>query len=509
MANASASGNTITGTSSSIQGGGVSSQLITSGDGYVEFTVSGTDGNRAAGLSNGNTNQDLADIDFAIRLNGGGAAEIQENEVYKEETTYATNDVFRVEIIGNQVKYKKNGAVFYTSTKTPTYPLLVDSAIYTQGSSISNAIISYGSSDTTPPTVSITAPTAGAAVSGTSMAVNANASDNVGVSGVQFKLDGSNLGSEDTSAPYSIAWNTTSTSNGSHTLSAVARDSAGNSTTSTGVSVTVNNTAPPTILFESNWSTATGNSDNALRDGGRWTWTGDFGGGQLLSVVPSTQVPGGPSVSNVLKVLQKGQNFSANVQVNDFVAPTTDYYLRYYMRNDDTSSAGDHIVTVDTYSYGNLTFMRKFGGSSSFKMYVNFFGCGYVYPVSDWSPSQLLNNGQWYRYEYFVHYVDATHIQVHPRVYDMAGNLILSDANFLQSDYGSQVWNGSNTWNLSSYYGAGYNFCVDPNARADAGGHSLRNFGLGNNGQFGADITNLSWYFAGVQIRTDTWPGPL
>jgi hypothetical protein len=34
---------------------------------------------------------------------------------------------------------------------------------------------------------------------------------------------------------------------------------------------------------------------------------------------------------------------------NLFIAPSTDYYLRYYMKNDDTSSAGDHIVTVDTY----------------------------------------------------------------------------------------------------------------------------------------------------------------
>ena len=57
--------------------------------------------------------------------------------------------------------------------------------------------------DTTPPTVSVTAPAAGATVSGTNVTVSANASDNVGVAGVQFKLDGANLGAEDTSAPYS------------------------------------------------------------------------------------------------------------------------------------------------------------------------------------------------------------------------------------------------------------------------------------------------------------------
>ena len=60
--------------------------------------------------------------------------------------------------------------------------------------------------DTVPPTVSLTAPTAGT-VSGT-ISVSATASDNVGVSGIQFKLDGINLGSEDASSPYSIIWDT-------------------------------------------------------------------------------------------------------------------------------------------------------------------------------------------------------------------------------------------------------------------------------------------------------------
>jgi hypothetical protein len=95
-------------------------------------------------------------------------------------------------------------------------------------------------SNTTPPTVSITAPAAGATVAGT-VTVSANATDTVGAVGVQFKLDGANLGAEDTTAPYSVSWDTTSASNGSHTVTAVARDGAGNTATSTAVSVTVAN----------------------------------------------------------------------------------------------------------------------------------------------------------------------------------------------------------------------------------------------------------------------------
>jgi hypothetical protein len=86
-------------------------------------------------------------------------------------------------------------------------------------------------------------------VSGT-VTVSANASDNIGVAGVQFLLDGNALGAEDTTAPYSFSWATTGTSNGTHQLSARARDAAGNVTTSAAVSVTVSNGAPtgPTAL---------------------------------------------------------------------------------------------------------------------------------------------------------------------------------------------------------------------------------------------------------------------
>jgi outer membrane protein assembly factor BamB len=101
-----------------------------------------------------------------------------------------------------------------------------------------------GPPDTTAPTVSITAPSSGTTVSGTTT-VSATASDNVGVVGVQFKLDGNNLGAEVASAPYSVSWDTRTAAAGSHTLTAVARDAAGNSTTSAAVTVTVDNSAPP------------------------------------------------------------------------------------------------------------------------------------------------------------------------------------------------------------------------------------------------------------------------
>lgn len=101
--------------------------------------------------------------------------------------------------------------------------------------------------DTSAPAVIITAPAAGDPVGGL-ITVSANATDNVGVSGVQFKVNGANLGAEDTTAPYAVTWDTTKVVSGPYTLTAVARDAAGNAGASPPVTVTViNDTTPPVI----------------------------------------------------------------------------------------------------------------------------------------------------------------------------------------------------------------------------------------------------------------------
>lgn len=99
--------------------------------------------------------------------------------------------------------------------------------------------------DTLPPTVAVTSPTSGATVSGSTV-ISATASDNVGIIGVQFKLDGVNFGSEVTNSPYGVSWNTAQFPNGVYTLSAVARDASGNTAQSAVVSLTVSNNSTPT-----------------------------------------------------------------------------------------------------------------------------------------------------------------------------------------------------------------------------------------------------------------------
>lgn len=99
---------------------------------------------------------------------------------------------------------------------------------------------------------SITAPASGSVVSGT-VTVSAAASSTTPVSGVQFLLDGAPLGAALKTAPYSVNWNTTSTTNGAHTLTAKATDATGNVADSTAVAVTVSNAAStiPSLSFVS------------------------------------------------------------------------------------------------------------------------------------------------------------------------------------------------------------------------------------------------------------------
>ena len=92
--------------------------------------------------------------------------------------------------------------------------------------------------DLTPPSISLTSPTTGTTLSD-SVTLTATATDNIGVVGVQFQLNGAHLGAEDTTAPFALPWDTTGMAPGQYTLTAIARDAAGNTTSSDPVQVTL------------------------------------------------------------------------------------------------------------------------------------------------------------------------------------------------------------------------------------------------------------------------------
>lgn len=96
--------------------------------------------------------------------------------------------------------------------------------------------------DLSSPVVSNTAPLPGSTLSG-AVNVSCNASDDVGVSKVEFYLNGSMVAAVN-AAPYSYTWDTTTVSNGSHTLTTKAYDAAGNVGQTGNLLVSVSNVAP-------------------------------------------------------------------------------------------------------------------------------------------------------------------------------------------------------------------------------------------------------------------------
>jgi hypothetical protein len=143
-----------------------------------------------------------------------------------------------------------------------------------------------------PPTTSLTAPASGSIVSGAT-AFSGTATDDVGVVRVEFWSDGSELLGTDTTPPYSASYDTTSLANGTHNFTTKAYDTAGQSTISAAVPLTVNNDVSPpgqlqwvrsmTNLFGASViakAVSTDRSGNSISVG-QFSSTADFGGGPV------------------------------------------------------------------------------------------------------------------------------------------------------------------------------------------------------------------------------------
>jgi len=126
-----------------------------------------------------------------------------------------------------------------TTTATPGPHAWAATATDTSKNQATSAAITL-TPDNTPPQVSVTAPASGSNVTG-GTTITASATDNTSVAGVQLLLDNANLGAEITVAPYSMSWNSSTVSNGAHSLSARARDAAGLTATSQTIPINVAN----------------------------------------------------------------------------------------------------------------------------------------------------------------------------------------------------------------------------------------------------------------------------
>ncbi len=208
-----------------------------------------------------------------------------------------------------------------------------------------------GGGDVTKPTVSVTAPANGATVSGT-VAINATASDNVGVTKVEFYVDGA-IRSTDTASPYSWSWNTTTFANSAHTIVAKAYDAAGNVGQSSNVTVTVSNGSTPQQLlgnpgFEtgtaSPWSASTGVIDNSTGEAahsGSWkAWMDGYGSTHTDTLSQTVTIPSTATSATL----------SFWLHIDTAESGTTAYdTLKVQIRN----TSGTVLATLATYSNAN------------------------------------------------------------------------------------------------------------------------------------------------------------
>jgi hypothetical protein len=122
---------------------------------------------------------------------------------------------------------------------------------YVGGVSFDDFVAAAATGDSVPPSVTLTAPAAGAALTGV-VPVQVAATDNVGVTRVEFYVDNV-LRAASTAAPYVWDFNTASVANGTHTVSAWAYDAAGNvGQTSLTVSTQNDTTLPRPVIPQHN-----------------------------------------------------------------------------------------------------------------------------------------------------------------------------------------------------------------------------------------------------------------
>ncbi len=226
-----------------VSDGTATSSFSTANSGSVAFRVD-TAGPNISSISAGTPGGSSATITWTTNENSTSQVEYGLTASYGSITSLDSNVVTSHSV----------GLSGLTPATTYHYRVAsVDAA----GNSASSTDQTFTTADTSEPSVSMTAPTAGSYVLGT-ITLSADASDNVGVSGVQFKRGANTLvGSEDTSSPYSIQLDTTALTDGSYSFFAVARDGDGNYATSSTVAVTVDNTAPTAGSFSFTSVTAT------------------------------------------------------------------------------------------------------------------------------------------------------------------------------------------------------------------------------------------------------------
>ena len=272
---------------------------------------------------------------------------------------------------------------------TVSFTVAANSSTSGRSGSISVAGLTFsvsqaGATPDNPPTATLTSPASGAVLSG-SVAFTGTATDDVGVTRVEFWCDGSLLLGTDTTSPYSVVYDSHGIPNGSHTFTCKAYDTAGNLATSSAISATVNNASTGVQL---QWvrdmigglkifpgGVVADRANNVVVAGG-YSTSADFGGGS----VPSTGALdifiakytaqngflwarhfGNTGDDRANAVATDSQN---NVIVTGSFQKTVDFGGASLSANDPLNVGQPDIFVAKYSSAGNLLWAVRLGGDS-------------------------------------------------------------------------------------------------------------------------------------------------
>lgn len=235
---------------------------------------------------------------------------------------------------------------------------------------VSLQVTTSAGGDTTAPTTSITAPANNATVSGT-INVTATASDNVGVTKMEIYIDGALKTSNTNLTSLTYSWNTTTATNGAHTIVSKAYDAANNIGTSTTVNVTVSNGGAQQLLgnpgFENGstntapWTTTTGVVDSSTGEAahsGTWkAWLCGYGTTHSDNIVQTVTIPSTATTATL--------TFWLHIDTAETTTTSAFDTLQVQIRN----SSGAVLTTLATYSNlsKNTGYAQKSFDVTSFK----------------------------------------------------------------------------------------------------------------------------------------------
>ena len=122
----------------------ISTQQLFSGDGSVTYLASEVTSDRFCGLTHDNVGVSYADINYGLQQRSDGFLNVCESGGFKGPFgAYSPGDQLQVAIESGTVKYKKNGAIFYTSLTAPTYPQFVKAAIFQPNATINSVMVAF------------------------------------------------------------------------------------------------------------------------------------------------------------------------------------------------------------------------------------------------------------------------------------------------------------------------------------------------------------------------------